>query len=171
MEVGESLIAFESIRSEVNFLTYLEEIYEPDEMKREMGNRLRIRCPFHDEKTPSLVVYLNTSSFTCFGCSKSGDVFDFIAAYEEISLLQVVLRYASEEHIYHSWRTRIESKPTELPLEGLYISVGRLLRDYSESDRDEICRKVDQALVDSDGAVLMDYYRSLYRASLVRIIT
>lgn len=34
----------------------------------------RIICPFHDEKTPSLVLYPDTGLFKCFGCGKSGKI-------------------------------------------------------------------------------------------------
>lgn len=42
------------------------------------GSRMTGRCPFHDDKNPSLVVYPETRSFYCFGCSASGDVIDFV---------------------------------------------------------------------------------------------
>lgn len=35
-------------------------------------------CPFHTEKTPSLMVYDNTNVFTCFGCSAKGDIYKFV---------------------------------------------------------------------------------------------
>ena len=34
-------------------------------------------CPFHGEKTPSLVVSPAKSIYKCFGCGKSGDVIGF----------------------------------------------------------------------------------------------
>lgn len=36
------------------------------------------RCIFHDEKTASMRIYPETMSFYCFGCQKSGDVFDVV---------------------------------------------------------------------------------------------
>ena len=35
-----------------------------------------IRCPFHDERTPSLHIY-DDGHWYCFGCNKFGDVYDF----------------------------------------------------------------------------------------------
>jgi DNA primase len=43
-------------------------------------------CPFHQEKTPSFNVTPSTGRFMCFGCNKSGDVFDFVQEMEGISL-------------------------------------------------------------------------------------
>ena len=36
-----------------------------------------IRCPFHDDKSPSLHIYPD-QHWHCFGCSLHGDVYDFI---------------------------------------------------------------------------------------------
>ena len=45
---------------------------------RRSGRRLVGLCPFHEDRTPSLVVYEETSSYFCFGCDAGGDVFDFV---------------------------------------------------------------------------------------------
>ena len=37
------------------------------------SKRIRL-CPFHDDKTPSLVIYDDTESFYCFGCHKYGTI-------------------------------------------------------------------------------------------------
>lgn len=39
----------------------------------------KIVCPFHDEKTPSLVLYPRTNTYHCFGCGRHGDVINFYA--------------------------------------------------------------------------------------------
>lgn len=44
------------------------------------GRRLSIRCMFHNEKSPSLVLYPD-NSFHCFGCGKNGQgAIDFCMA-------------------------------------------------------------------------------------------
>lgn len=40
-------------------------------------------CPFHSEKTPSLVLY--PDGFYCFGCGAGGDVIDFVARLFSLS--------------------------------------------------------------------------------------
>jgi len=49
-----------------------------EELKRTGPNRLVGRCVSRDhlDKTPSLVIYKDTASFTCFGCGIWGDVID-----------------------------------------------------------------------------------------------
>lgn len=36
------------------------------------------RCPFHEDKSPSLSVNRDKGLFNCFGCGAGGDVFDFV---------------------------------------------------------------------------------------------
>ncbi|GAB3906379.1 hypothetical protein GCM10028803_38630 [Larkinella knui] len=45
----------------------------------ELHENRKIVCPFHVEKTPSLVIYPQTNSYHCFGCGKHGDVISFYA--------------------------------------------------------------------------------------------
>lgn len=47
-------------------------------------------CPFHKEKTPSFSVHEDKQIFHCFGCGKSGDVFQFIMDYEKISFKEAL---------------------------------------------------------------------------------
>ncbi len=47
-------------------------------------------CPFHSEKTPSLVVYPQTQSFYCFGCGAGGDVITFIKRITNVEYLEAV---------------------------------------------------------------------------------
>lgn len=47
-------------------------------------------CPFHSEKTPSMVVYSDTQSFYCFGCSAGGNVITFIKNIEHLDYVQAV---------------------------------------------------------------------------------
>lgn len=42
------------------------------------GNRARGLCPFHMEKTPSFVIYLDENRYFCFGCDSGYDPIDFI---------------------------------------------------------------------------------------------
>ena len=59
------------------------------ELKRE-GRNKKCLCPFHLEKTPSLVVYEDTQSFYCFGCGTGGDVITFIMKIENLEDVEAV---------------------------------------------------------------------------------
>jgi DNA primase len=58
-------------------------------LKREGRNR-KCLCPFHSEKTPSMVVYQDTQSFYCFGCGAGGDVITFIMKIENLEYVEAV---------------------------------------------------------------------------------
>src|SRR6266542_946642 len=48
---------------------------------KKAGRSFKGLCPFHQEKTPSFVVFPDSQNFHCFGCGKGGDIFTF---YKEI---------------------------------------------------------------------------------------
>ncbi|MGE5443665.1 MAG: CHC2 zinc finger domain-containing protein [Ignavibacteriales bacterium] len=57
---------------------------------RKSGNKFTGKCPFHDDRSPSFVVYPETSSYYCFGCKKSGDIFRFVMEIEKLSFKDAV---------------------------------------------------------------------------------
>jgi DNA primase len=59
------------------------------------GRRISIRCPIHNEKTPSFVLY-SDNSFHCFGCGANGQgAIDFCIAlgYNFIDALEELVKY------------------------------------------------------------------------------
>ncbi|HPE94505.1 MAG TPA: DNA primase [Bacillota bacterium] len=48
------------------------------------GSNMTGLCPFHNEKTPSFVVFPRSESFYCFGCGEGGDVVSFIMKHESL---------------------------------------------------------------------------------------
>lgn len=56
------------------------------------GN-IKIMCPFHQDKRPSLLLDFEKDSFYCFGCAKSGNAFDFVKGMEEKDDIQCFLLY------------------------------------------------------------------------------
>ena len=54
-----------------------------------------IKCPFHDDKDPSLKIYTHTNTFNCFGCGKAGDVIEFIQLKENCSKHEAILKAKS----------------------------------------------------------------------------
>ncbi|MBO5945107.1 MAG: DNA primase [Clostridia bacterium] len=48
------------------------------------GSNLKGLCPFHNEKTPSFVVYPQDNSFYCFGCGVGGNAITFIRQAEHL---------------------------------------------------------------------------------------
>src|SRR5690242_2245925 len=71
----------------------LEQVKERTDIVELIGTRVKLRqtgrtykglCPFHQEKSPSFIVYPESQSFHCFGCGKSGDAFSFLMALDNI---------------------------------------------------------------------------------------
>lgn len=62
---------------------------------RPSGRRLVGRCPFHEDRAPSLVVYPNNQSWFCFACDVGGDVFAFVKRIENISFGEALRKLGS----------------------------------------------------------------------------
>ncbi|MBN2422896.1 hypothetical protein JXB41_06730, partial [Candidatus Woesearchaeota archaeon] len=61
------------------------------------SNEYRGRCPFHDDKNPSLSVNREKEVFKCFGCGKSGSVIDAVTYFENITIGEAVKLLANKE--------------------------------------------------------------------------
>ncbi|MBE8596491.1 CHC2 zinc finger domain-containing protein [Xenorhabdus sp. BG5] len=55
------------------------------------GKDMIVLCPFHEEKTPSMVITPSKNLYHCFGCSAGGSVIDWVMKTENLSL-----RHAAE---------------------------------------------------------------------------
>lgn len=51
-----------------------------------------LKCPFHDDKDPSLKIYPETNTFNCFGCGATGDVIEFIERYDKRGKHEAILK-------------------------------------------------------------------------------
>jgi len=60
------------------------------------GDRFWGLCPFHEEKTPSFSVLPEKGFYHCFGCGKSGSLFDFTMEMEHLTFPEAVKRLAEK---------------------------------------------------------------------------
>lgn len=60
------------------------------ELLRPVGQRLMGRCPLHEDKTPSFVVYKATNTAWCFGCQQGGDTIKLAQLLHGYSFKQAV---------------------------------------------------------------------------------
>jgi DNA primase len=77
------------IKSSLNILTVLNH-YNLKPNKNGM-----LKCPFHEDKDPSLKVYTNTNTFNCFGCGKVGDQIEFIQLKENCTKHEAITKAKS----------------------------------------------------------------------------
>lgn len=50
------------------------------------GSNTKVSCPFHFEKTPSLIIKDDTKVFKCFSCNRSGGYLKFVKFVNELVL-------------------------------------------------------------------------------------
>ncbi|HEX9074221.1 MAG TPA: DNA primase, partial [Anaerolineae bacterium] len=59
------------------------------------GRNFKALCPFHNEKTPSFIVFPDQGTWHCFGsCGMGGDVFTFLMKKENIDFGEALRRLA-----------------------------------------------------------------------------
>ena len=58
------------------------------------GRSLKGLCPFHQERTPSFIVFPESQNFHCFGCGKGGDVFTFFMGVENVDFREALTELA-----------------------------------------------------------------------------
>ena len=62
---------------------------------KQVGNRYKACCPFHQEKTPSFSIDAARQTWHCFGaCQTGGDVFSFVQRAENLSFPEAMQRLA-----------------------------------------------------------------------------
>ncbi len=86
---------------------------------RPSGRRLVGRCPFHEDRSPSLVVYPSNGSWFCFACDVGGDVFEFIKRIENISFAEALRRLGSAAFDTRSTHRTLPSTAAHAPAHAL----------------------------------------------------
>lgn len=61
---------------------------------KKTGRSFKGLCPFHQEKTPSFVVFPDSQHFHCFGCGKSGDLFTFYELANKVDFREALTELA-----------------------------------------------------------------------------
>lgn len=72
----------ERLKTEVSLLRLVES--QGRKMEKQ-GKDYATLCPFHDEKTPSLIISPNKNLYHCFGCNAGGTVIDWVMHTEGVS--------------------------------------------------------------------------------------
>ncbi|MCQ2223947.1 MAG: CHC2 zinc finger domain-containing protein, partial [Bacteroidaceae bacterium] len=63
-------------KDEIQQLRSLPILNVAERLGLEVDSHRRCLCPFHDERTPSLVLYPSSNTFFCFACQHHGNVID-----------------------------------------------------------------------------------------------
>jgi len=79
--------------------SFAEKVKQQADIIRVVGEYVRLKktgkdfsglCPFHQEKTPSFTVSPIKQIFYCFGCSKGGDVYNFVMEMEKCEFPEAI---------------------------------------------------------------------------------
>ena len=131
---------------------YLRELRDKNEISevvssyvnlRRHGSTMKGLCPFHNEKTPSFTVYLDTQSFYCFGCGAGGDVITFIRRIDNLGYLDAVKTLAQRVNM-------------PLPEDGFDDGVSNRRRRMLAANR-EAARFFHDCLMSPQGRGCLDY--------------
>lgn len=60
------------------------------------GRAFKGNCPFHNERTPSFFVFVESQTWRCFGCHEGGDIFTFVEKQQGIEFREA-LHYLAEK--------------------------------------------------------------------------
>jgi len=63
------------------------------------GVNLKARCPFHNDRTPSLIVSPQKQIWHCFGCGAGGNAFSFVSQIENITSYEALQKLAGEYNL------------------------------------------------------------------------
>lgn len=68
-------------------------------LKPSGAGRFKVLCPFHNEKTPSLMVSKDRQTWHCFGCGKGGDMFSFVQEIEGVEFPEALRILAKKANV------------------------------------------------------------------------
>lgn len=80
----------EEIKERVDIVQLIEKYVK----LKQTGKNFSGLCPFHKEKTPSFIVSPDIQRYKCFGCGRSGDIFNFVQDIENIDFVEALEKLA-----------------------------------------------------------------------------
>jgi DNA primase len=107
------------------------------------GQNFKCVCPFHQEKTPSMVISPQKQIWHCFGCGAGGDVFKFVMEYENLSKSDTLQKLAKKAGV------RLEEK---------------------QLTHEEKLEKTIELNLHQKGSKLLDWSAKLYHSILLKIL-
>jgi DNA primase len=78
---------------------------------RKAGRSFKGLCPFHQEKTPSFIVFPESQTFHCFGCHAGGDLFNYVMQHDRIEFSDALQTLAQQAGVELEQRSPESSAP------------------------------------------------------------
>jgi len=123
------------------------------------GATYKALCPFHNEKTPSLVISPQKQIWRCFGCNEGGDIFSFLEKIEGVGFGEALKILANKAGVKLESRT-VVNKELDSHKERLFILCDLAARYFHkvllDSSQAETARKYlgDRGVSDE---IIMDF--------------
>lgn len=125
--------------------------YAPDLKKA--GRNFHACCPFHQERTPSFVVFPDRQSWHCFGaCATGGDVFSLVMRADNTDFLGALKTLADRAGVALPDRRKTEA--VQNPIYEVNEAALRFFRDALQADKGSLARAYVQQRGMSDEAVV-----------------
>ncbi len=123
------------------------------ELKRS-GRNYTARCPFHQENTPSFVVFPERQTWRCFGaCAQGGDVFNFVQKIESADFPTAMRKLAEIAGVAIPDRAPRKDAPRN-PLLAVTDSALRFFREALQVDKGSLARTyIDQRGLSEEAVV------------------
>jgi DNA primase len=118
-------------------------------------------CPFHNEKSPSLIISPDKGIWHCFGCGLGGDIFKFVELIENLDKKEVLEKLAKKAN-YILPKLDKTQNPTHLNQSSLTPS------QNSSKDNQNNSNQVSTSL--SDGYKILDWASELYHQILLKTL-
>jgi len=110
LEVGDFLDGFG--KEEVVRSTDIVKLFASFGVKLERKGKSYVgRCPWHEDKTPSLSVDAEKKLYNCFGCGESGDVFTLVEKMKGCSFREALEYLRREEFRYYEKKETYPKEP------------------------------------------------------------
>ncbi len=80
---------------------------------KKAGANFKAPCPFHQEKTASLMVSTAKQIWHCFGCGEGGDIFGFVMRYENMTFPEALRFLANKAGVQLPERSNYQDNSNE----------------------------------------------------------
>lgn len=117
--------SLELLRSRIDLI----EVLSPYLKLQRSGASYKGLCPFHEEKTPSLIIRRGDSHYHCFGCGAHGDAIQFLMTHLRMSFLEAVENLAERFHVQLE-EVQDDARPKGSPKAALKDALERACRFY-----------------------------------------
>lgn len=101
-------VIIEEIKNSINIEDYISQYID---LEQRSGKLFGI-CPFHEEKTASLMVDIDKKMFHCFGCKVGGSIIDFVKNIDNISYYEAIVKLSAYSGV--SLETRLQSETLKI---------------------------------------------------------